>query len=467
MILFSMNCFSQNSIPNGNMESIWIGYDDTPNMFLYSSNLNANFRGCHFPVNCVMYEDSNTGNRSLYLQTQICGDDTIVGYVFSNNPNGCLFQEWPGGFPYSELPIGIEGKYKSLLNLGDTAYVYSIFKKNGLVLGVYKTPLMGINTNFTSFNMVFNPPLTTTPDTMIFAATSCKFSREGARDLDWVMIDSVRYTGVSSNPQYFTGDFSSWQTTDHNIPSNWKYEFSETSEGVYITYDKYKGNFAALLITRKALDNNNNCYAKNTVMQTGEFNTTNNTWEGGNPFSNLIDTLDFFYKYFPNNLNDSAIVNIIFKVNGNSFQEIKTKLPASTFYTNKQIPFNLGIQPDSVIIQIMSSKPENIDNSYVQSALKIDEVHFKSQPLATSIAETFIDDLIETFPIPCLDKLNINAKSKNLKIAFQDILGETLFTQNLSIGMNEINVTQLNNGIYFLHLEFENKIYTQKVIVLH
>ena len=103
-----------------------------------------------------------------------------------------------------------------------------------------------------------------------------------------VTIDSVVFTGVSSQPDGFNGDFELWQTITRENLVGWN------CRGTAKTTDKYKGTYAVELITNPPGFGNNQ-------VDVGSFsnakNTNNGPPTGGSPYTNQTDTLVFYYKY--------------------------------------------------------------------------------------------------------------------------------------------------------------------------
>jgi len=195
-----------------------------------------------------------------------------------------------------------------------------------------------------------------------------------------MQLDSVSFTGVASQPINFNGSFELWQNLTRSTLLGWN------GEGQIQTTDKYAGTYAVELIT------NPPGFGKNEPM-VGRMNTgkdvNNGPPIGGYPYSNIIDTLVFYYKYLPANYplsTDSGRMIMSFTNNGAPVWGYMKLLPYALNYAKIEIPFDMTMMgtPDSVIISFESSNWPAL-NSYIGSDLKIDQVYFKSQVTPVSL----------------------------------------------------------------------------------
>lgn len=362
------------SIPNGGFES-WntITYENP--LFYQTSNLHGN-NGAIGPVNVVKTNDAFHGSYAIKLTTTLSGNDTSFAYFANGDPGKNPPQ---GGTPYNQAPSGIRLHYKSNIMSGDSALVLVQFKKNGALVGQYFWSINSSQSSYTVFNKNFTPALSITPDTVVIGIAS-SFPFGGNRGIpgNMVQVDSVLFTGVTSQPANFNGDLESWQTITNSQIVAWDIN-GNNQGGNYQTTDKYSGSYALELQTQAPSFGGGGVYAA--TATTGQF-TNNGPPKGGLPYTQKIDTLVFYYKYLPADPNDSANVSLSFKTNGINNFGIQKYLHTSGGYQMVQVPFNNpGIAPDSLIINISSSTYSTypMPNSFVGSDLKIDNMYFKSQ----------------------------------------------------------------------------------------
>ena len=384
-ILFTCVAFGQDSIPNGNFERWDSSTYDYPQSFPFTSNP-QNFYEYQLPFNVTKTTDAYHGNYAAQLTTNASATDTAFGYFINTNPNaGDDPSAWKGGIPYDQQPTGIRGYYKYNVATADSGTILLLFKKAGSVIGMYAYSLGGIQNSYTLFDFTFNPALPVAPDTVIIGAISCKFAGGDPHGIagSTLLLDSISFTGGVSQPSMLDGDFETWQSQTIDLPSDWYTIYFGTQEtGIIRTTDAVQGDYALELMTVQGNQNNTDI-ALAAQVSSGYYlnNCDSNCNEyGGSPFSNRIDTLAFYYKYAPSG-NDTALISLNFKKNGAGIFNTGSILTASSNYQYRELPFDLGQDPDTVIIDIRSSLWSDTALSYVGSDLKIDHIHFKSNPM--------------------------------------------------------------------------------------
>lgn len=99
------------------------------------------------------------------------------------------------------------------------------------------------------------------------------------------------------------------------------------------------------------------------------------------------------------------------------------------------------------------------------------------QYVAQDVFALFVDDVtiqttiginentqsnLRIFPNPCTNMLNVSAENYN-KVELINLLGQVVYTNSIN-NFAEINVSNLNNGVYFVRLSGENGTTTQRFI---
>jgi hypothetical protein len=384
-LLTTWVAFGQDSIPNRNFERWDTNTYDYLQNYPYSSNP-QNFYYYQLPFNVTKTTDAYHGNYAVQLTTNASETDTAFGYFLNANPNTDGGpSSWKGGIPYNQQPTGIKGYYKYNVATADSGTILVVFKKTGSVIGMYTYPLGGIKSSYTMFDFTFDPALPEAPDTVILGAISCKFADGDPHGIagSTLLLDSISFTGVASQPSMLNGDFESWQSQIISSLADWNTSYNGgDSTGVYKTTDAVQGDYALELMTYQGNWNNHDG-ALPARVSTGYYPSdcnSNCTELGGSPFSNQIDTLAFYYKYAPSG-DDSAAVNLNFKKNGANIFSTGIYLPASENYKYIEISFDIGQDPDTVIVDIQSSIWNDTALTYVGSDLKIDHIYFKSSPM--------------------------------------------------------------------------------------
>jgi len=91
-------------------------------------------------------------------------------------------------------------------------------------------------------------------------------------------------------------------------------------------------------------------------------------------------------------------------------------------------------------------------------------------PSTIGIDEMENTKMFSVFPNPTDGKISIDFKetSQNCKITILNNLGQEVYNEeeiNTSSGIKTIDISQLKNGIYFLNVELDSKIHTQKIVL--
>lgn len=474
-IAFNINAQTP-SIPNGNFETWTAITSEIPQNYVWSSNTWT--YSSNLPSNVTKSTDAYHGNYSVEMTTAIANGDTLPGIFLNVDPLNGNPASWHGGFAYNQKPTGMSGYYKSSIASPDTGFVMVLFYKAGAMIGQYGYYLYGTHNTYTPFSFTFLPALPQNPDTVIFGAGSSNFGSNGnngnVRNGSMLKLDYLSFTGVDSQPALFNGDFETWQSTTIDKPISWYFENHNNNPtgGAYKTTDAKNGNNAIELITYLG-EHNNHPGARGGQLSTGWYpnNCQNNCQQqGGFPFSNQTDTLAFWYKYVPSG-NATADVQLNFKKNGDYVGNAGINPTPSTNYKYMEIPFSLGAAPDTVIISIQSSQWQDSLLTNVGSNLKIDEMHFKSQPLTTGIFNYHNQDVVSIFPNPTSEKLTITYSENSgqqIDLTIINNLGQQVFSQRISdkTGTTSLNVSKLTEGIYFLRMTSDNQTtYDKKIII--
>ena len=468
LVYIAITTYGQNSIPNGNFETWNSSTFDNPQNYPNSSNI-QNFFQYHLPFNVTQTTDAYHGAYAVQLTTNASATDTSFAYFINANPENDP-STWTGGMAFNQKPTGIRGYYKYNVATADSGTIIVAFSKAGVNLGTYIFQIGGVHNTYTLFNYIFNPALTVTPDSVIFGAISCKLvnGQPHGPAGSTMFLDSVSYTGVSSQPALMNGDFELWQSQTFNSPADWFVQ-GDQGTGMFRTTDKVAGSYALELITYLG-QQNNHPVARSGQISTGYYpnNCNGNCNEqGGYPFSNQVDTLAFWYKYIPSG-NDSASINLTFKKNGSNIGGSGMNLHAAETYQYKEIPFNIWEAPDSVIIQIQSSSWNDTLPSFVGSNLKIDELYFKSQLPNTGIFNYGNNKSISIFPNPSNGKFQIQGLGINVqRLEIYNVFAEKVYATSdfKQQSSNEIDLSKFRKGIYIAKIYNGTEIHTKTIVI--
>ena len=455
--LFATSLIMAQSIPNGGFEN-WNTTNFESLLYYTSSNLNENHSAG--VVNVVQTTDAFHGNYAVKLTTTLSGSDTVTAYTANGDPTQIQGQ----GIPYTQQPTSMRLYYKSNIMPGDTGLVILIFKSGGSVISQNIQKIAGTQTTYSLLTINLNLP--SAPDSLLFAVTASNaFVFKGIPG-SMLQIDSVTFTGFTSQPTMMNGDFEFWQPQTYYQVQGW----NTSQVGVSQTTDVFAGNYAIELTTYEDQNNNDTVYSAQ--ASTGHQNSTNNMIVGGYPFTNTIDTLAFHYKYAPADPADSASIFIQFSKNGSPVGGAGKLFPAASTYTLAQIPIQLAIAPDSVIVFLNSSKNGfKLPLSFVGSDLKVDNIYFKSQPLnnnTTGLKSILNQDNIGLWPNPTSGIFNLSVQELGTvqKVSIYDALGNLIDTKAYTNGLkssDSFDARNLNSGIYLIQIQTTNGVFSNKL----
>jgi hypothetical protein len=414
------------------------------------------------PFNEVRTTDAYHGTYAVEVSTLAAVSNTSGGY-FVNSPN-TDGDNWHGGIPYTEIPVGIRGYYKYNIATADSGLVVAAFSKNGTNIGMYMYKIGGIHSTYTLFDFTFKPALSQAPDSVMFGATSSDFLKEIYLPGGILTIDSVSFTGGVSQPDLLNGDFETWQSETLYRPAGWYAE----ERGFARTGDSYSGSYAAEVTTFLG-NSDNTTVARSGHLSTGYYSNSCDCMLGGYPYTEIKDTLTFYYKYDPEIITDNASVFLSFKKDGVQIGGWGENLPAATDYTYYEIPFELGLTPDSVMIDIQSSLWSNTSPAYVGAVLKIDDIYFKSQIITTGIrSKTDIKD-VTIYPNPTSGKFTVQLANNNTLqikpgIEIYNGVGQKVLESEIKEFRTDFDISTLPKGLYFVKISDGTVVRTAKIM---
>jgi hypothetical protein len=283
-----------------------------------------------------------------------------------------------------------------------------------------------------------------------------------------LFVDDVTLTGVSAQPAKLNGGFETWNSKTLENPQNW-YMDTNNADAYKKTTDAAEGNYALEMTTFQSQDEGINIIRPATISN-GYYDDNIDNWAGGTPFTNTVDTLAFYYKYAPAQPKDSAQVWVQFKKNGSFFWFNNVFLTASSTYKYVELPIAIMhpfYRPDSVIIYAQSSLWDNANQS-VGSVLKIDDIHFKSRDMVTTLEPVRESAVVSIFPNPSdgLFRVDLNGKEVVSVVVFNLSGQQVLSLGKTQLSANpEIDMTAFPRGVYLVRINDGNKAYVEKLIL--
>ena len=422
--------------PNGAMENWETINIEEPNNW---STSNKEWRLVNGKFTATKSSDSRSGF-AIKLETLVSqSGDTAFAY-FANTDGDPTAGE--GGQAFNQLPQNMTGYFKSNIAVGDSAVMLVFFKKNGVIISQTEYKFTGISNAYTAFSFPIQN-LTVTPDSVIIAAASSNVLAEvGVTPGSWIMFDDLALTGSNITQTITNGNFDSWTTTSLNALNDWW----TAGEGISRSTG-YKGSDG---------------YIGQAMLLNFIYNNNGDPF-GGLPYTRLNDTLVFWYKYNAASADDSAAVYVELRGNGTSVGGGFLKIGAKSSYTKASIPLFAFNQPDTLRVTFLSSSTESGPIAVAGSKFTIDEVQLASTPLNTGIKHIFKNSAsIGLYPNPTSNIAVIQVNNTG-KIIYElnDITGKVILT---GVG-NEINMSNLNNGIYFVTVKSGEEIIAIKKLI--
>ncbi len=437
------------TIPNGGFENWNTSTYETPHFYSGSSNFDAWRYG--LPFNAMKVADPQQGSFAVQLQTVANAGDTMFGYFINGNPD-----DGAGGIPYNQQATALTGFYKCNIPVGDTALILVFFKLGGTIISMDFGKFTGTQSTYTPFTMPLNVPMI--PDSVIIgAASSNAFAFQGIPG-SMFQLDNLSFTGVSGQPAQLNGSFENWDPHTLHQPAQW----ALNSDSLVRTTDAHSGTYALELKTYLSEDN-----FVNSEMATNGQIPPNSGPAGGQPYSQMTDTLYGWYKYTPAGT-DNATVWVNLEQNGNSVgggNFTLTGAPSWTFFT---VPLSASVQPDTLLIEFRSSG-SNPSFSNVGSTLKVDDIYLQSSPLAAPYSWSALT-MVQLSPNPAVNgKCVLEWSSRSaapVTVTVADVSGRIVSQENVA-GRRcyEIETSGMKKGVYMVTLVQEENRACRKLVV--
>jgi len=391
----------------------------------------------------------------------------LIGYTYD------IGHTFVGGTPFNARPDSIMGCFNYFIPDNDTALIFLILKKQGVIISNNMFKING-NTNGSYANLSFpiSYDASGNADSLIMAITSSDL-RTHTKKLfgnNFVIVDNIRFSGTSANIP--NNDFEYWHLDTINTLDSWwydnKYYEHPSHPGDYPisrTENVQNGNYAVCM--------QNLVYAQDNIP--GAI-CTSNTKIGlipGFKVNSRHKTFTGYYKFFPVN-NDTMNVVIMMYKNHNVIATGALIVHATvTDYTpfSININYNDSTVPDSGLILIRACFTKPMGNS----KLFVDNLNFDG--FLSGIKEpaiTLSNNLdFNIYPNPFNEQatvaFTINRDEKVLVRLF-DLSGKQvalLADGKFTTGSHIINLSAhgLQKGFYICVINTENAVYSKKLII--
>jgi hypothetical protein len=299
----------------------------------------------------------------------------------------------------------------------------------------------------------------------------CEIINQMKTKIIWVVMFMILATTNFAQNPFNNGGFETWvDKGDYQEPQYW-YTLNSLvafgyDQGSVSTTDAHSGANAAKLTSQSSqFQDIPGLLASGPVLSpSGDVDFSQIKFA----FLSRPKSLVFYYKYAPAD-GDSCNFYMAFTKWNTSTQQTDTIGEASfqkgdsvNDYTKVEVDIDYysSAQPDSAFMIITSS----IDgfNPLAGSVLFIDDLAITYN---TGVNNTYIIDVVTTYPNPVKDVLHITTKSKGgLKVRLTTLSGIEMLNFTTQKSESEIDLSGFSNGMYLFEITTDEGISIQKII---
>lgn len=449
--LLGSAAFSQNGqIPNGgfeNWQSITL-YDYTT---VWGSSNQDQFSGTPATFKST---DAQLGTYSAEIRSVATGPnpDTLFGYVY----HGTIGATGPdGGIPYTPTFNTIKFQYKCDLPVAnDSVYLYVIRFVGGTIVDFVAVQVVGgTHSTWTQGSVT----ISAIPQDEIFIGfvmgdpINNNLNAPGG----WARFDNVEmYNGAVPVTNVPDPSFEAWATATTENPVDWS-TMNEMLAGMSLetvikTTDAFAGTYAVEISTLLEPTNNDTI---NGFITWGPLDFMSMNPFLPAPYNASPTTFSGNYKYAPAN-GDQANIQIIFFQGGIPIGSHTELLTNQATYTAFSSPLTIGGTPDSIVFLAFSG-----DNP--GSVLKLDNLMFSGGNVGL---EEFSVMSVSVYPNPATNVVMIKAEG-TYSYELVNLSGAIVRTANGQVGAQEINISDLQAGSYFLRINNSTSTEVHKLII--
>lgn len=369
-----------------------------------------------------------------------------------------------GGIPYDERPLSLKFWAKYDLAKDDKAHIICYFKSDARVMGIINFQIEGSSNNqFLEYSVPITWYNVGLPDTVTFFASSTSLYNGYARDDGYIILDDLHFATINNrNGSLANGDFENWDTTEVITPQSWfrteDFLIEQEGEDFGIEWvkkiDDGQSGSAVLMQNRKV----GNDIAAGALLSHSDYV---NFLKPSFPISHLWKYIEGYYKFDSDNGDSAqctvAVYNSGTLVGGVDFR-IGTEASEWTYFAMPMAYF--WTSGDSATILIASSDPDNPMGE--NTKLWMDQLRFADWTI--SVDEPTVPQ-VYIYPNPASDFVQVSLPvNGHTTISIKDMNGRTVLEQNAEQSENQINIAQLQAGVYFLSISTENYTTTKKFI---
>ena len=273
---------------------------------------------------------------------------------------------------------------------------------------------------------------------------------------------------ITTNGQIPNSGFENWTTVgSYENPTGWA-TMNAVSTGPFYSCTKSTDHFPASVGNYSLrLENNTSL-----TQQTGGFgiavtNAFDHPFKPAFPIIGHPTRLCGYFKYNALN-NDTMFVKVVFFNNGIMVYNQDTIATNTPTWTPFSMTFPSYTSADSATIIISAfyaNGPTDVPNG--NSVLYIDNLSFNN--FITSVPEsTFKNPLFSLYPNPAADIVTLNidgTSSADITLNIYNVLGALVKTEMLFHNQQQIDISDLKNGIYIFEIKSKELTGKHKLII--
>jgi hypothetical protein len=273
---------------------------------------------------------------------------------------------------------------------------------------------------------------------------------------------------IKTNAQIPNNGFENWTTVgSYENPTGWA-TMNYLSAGTFYSCTKSTDHYPVSVGNYSIRVENNTSL----TQMTGGFgmaitDTMAYPFQPAFPIVGNPTSLCGYYQYNSLN-NDSMFIRIVFFENSImlGYNTFITGITTST-WTSFTLPLTYP-SADSATIYLSAFYPSGqYDGPNGNSVLYVDNLSFDSLIISVS-EQTPKNTIINLYPNPASDVVLLtieNTNTADLTLNIYNIMGSLIRTEALKQNQQQINVGDLDNGIYIVEIKFKGLIRKQKLII--
>lgn len=446
MLCFGYVNAQDGNIPNGSFEN-WSSQKVYDKPDVWTSSNSEEYRG----VDVVLKSsDAAVGNSSIEIRAALVGDDTVFGYFL----HGDVPNDGPpeSGISYTADFDEVRFKFKANVS-GPNDYIYLVIGRFTGGVSTYLETVLAIDRSSNDWIDTAVSIPAGTQDELFFGIVVGDPFQEDFKPTPgtWARIDDIRlYNGSTAATALPNNGFEDWTAVSVEDPDSW-HTANFMAVGINKVYarkttDKKSGTYAIELETI-ALDGDGehmiHGYLSLGAIKLGEDNQSEPFYPV--PYHHQPQTISGSFKFSSPATHDSAGIHVIFKKNGAQIASHYQLILLEDEYTDFSASINLANEPDSVIIVVRSGQTEG-------AVLILDDLTFSGGNVSVKTPQA-LATLIYPNPVKTSLKIDVHQACEYRII---DMSGKIFLSGKGVEGTNNLDISKLSNGMYFVVLQSGN-----------